>query len=260
MDIKPRVGVCLDHADPDQTAYLEELMKTAGLERLTGSPAAYGFSLGFHGNRLELEHVRDVESSPLYVDFLAGSSYYRFIHDRRINQPLAKAAGLKAGYRPLVLDATAGFGEDGFVLASLGCQVTMIERSPVIWALLADALRRAAENETLGPLIRQNLKLCRGDSLEYLKNGAPRFDTVYLDPMYPPRSGSALNRKKMRLLKELVGDDPDAPLLLKTALGHAVKRVSVKRPKKAGPLGRLAPSFSISAKSSRYDIYLIPYL
>ncbi len=260
MDIKPRIGVCLDHADAVQSAYLEELAETASLERFSGPPAADVFILGFHGDRLELKRIRDGKSSTLFVDFLAGPSRYRFIHDRRINQPLARAAGLKAGYRPRVLDATAGFGEDGFVLASLGCNVTMIERSPVIWALLDDGIRRAANNKTLGPVIRRNLKLRRGNSLEYFENDPPGYDTVYLDPMYPPRSGTALNRKKMRLLKELVGDDPDAPLMLRKALDHAVRRVTVKRPRKADPLGSLQPSFSLSARSSRYDMYLIPYL
>lgn len=260
MDIKPRIGVCLDHADPVQSACLDQLAKTAKLERFIGAPKDLTFSLGFSGDRLELKHLCEAESSPLFVDFLSGPAHYRFIHDRRINQPLAKAAGLKAGYRPRVLDATAGFGEDGFVLASLGCKVTMVERSPIVWALLDDGIRRAAKDEALGPIIHRNLALRRGNSLEYLENQTADFDTVYLDPMYPARSGTALNKKKMRVLKELVGDDPDAAQMLKTALKHAVKRVSVKRPKKAAPLGSLKPSFSISAKSSRYDIYLMPYL
>lgn len=256
MDIKPRIGVCLDHADSVQSPFLRKLADTLALECFTGTPAEYCFSLNFVEDRLGLFNVRDPESKPLFVDFLSGPCYYRFVNDRRINQPLAKAVGIKAGYRPRVLDATAGFGEDAFVLASLGCSVTMIERSPVVWALLDDGLRRAARNKTVGRVIKNKLELIRGDSLEYIKRVGPVFETMYLDPIFPSRSGSALNKKRMRLLKELVGNDPDAAQLLNEALVHAGKRVSVKRPLKAEPLAGLDPAFSISAKSSRYDVYL----
>jgi len=256
MDIKPRIGVCLDHPDSVQSAFLRKLAETLAFECFTGTPGKYCFTLNFVEDRLGLFNIRDPGTKPLFVDFLSGPCYYRFVNDRRINQPLAKAVGIKAGHRPRVLDATAGFGEDAFVLASLGCSVTMIERSPVIWALLDDGFRRAAENKSVGRVIKNKLQLIRGDSLEYIKRAGPAFETIYLDPIFPPRSGSALNKKRMRLLKELVGSDPDAAQLLNEALVHAGKRVSVKRPLRAEPLGGLDPTFSISAKSSRYDVYM----
>jgi len=256
MDIKPRIGVCLNHKDPDQSASLKLLAETLRLECFSGDPTAFDFILGITGDRLELTDVGETESKSLFVDFLAGPSYYRFVKDRRINQPLARAAGVKPGYRPRILDATAGFGEDGFVLASLGCNVTLIERAPVIWALLNDGLRRAKKSEALGRLAEKNMLLIRTDSIDYIKCTRPPFETIFLDPIFPPRTGSALNKKKMRVLKKLVGNDPDASELLDAALAHTGKRVCVKRPTRADPLGSREPSFSITARSSRYDVYL----
>jgi 16S rRNA (guanine1516-N2)-methyltransferase len=61
----------------------------------------------------------------------------------------------------------------------------------------------------------------------------------------------------MRILRDVVGDDPDSSELLTAALKRANKRVAVKRPARAGSLDDREPSFVIKAKSSRYDIYLV---
>ena len=53
---------------------------------------------------------------------------------------LVRAARVKGVAHPTVFDATAGLGEDSFLLASAGFSVTLCERDPVIAALLADAL------------------------------------------------------------------------------------------------------------------------
>jgi 16S rRNA (guanine1516-N2)-methyltransferase len=66
------------------------------------------------------------------------------------------------------LDATGGLGRDGFVLAWHGCRVTLVERHPVIAALLADGLRRASQDEKIGPLIRERIRLVIGDSLRVM--------------------------------------------------------------------------------------------
>ena len=44
------------------------------------------------------------------------------------------------------IDATAGMGEDAFLLAAQGYEVTLYEQNPVIAALLKDAIRRAKKN------------------------------------------------------------------------------------------------------------------
>lgn len=260
MDIKPEIGVCLNHADPGQVRHLENLARHLKLPIFSDPAASYSFILTLNNGRLELQKAGPARSSPLFVDFLSGPGYYRFVHNRTINQPLARAVGIKSGYRPHVLDATAGFGQDGFVLASLGCTVTMIERSPIIWALLEDGVSRAGHDDRLRQIFSQRISLHLGDSREFIEATDANFETIYLDPMYPASTRSPLNKQKMRLLREVVGSDTDASPLLEAALHRAARRVTVKRPAKAEALTAREPSFSISARSSRYDVYLTPYL
>ena len=70
---------------------------------------------------------------------------------------IAKAVGIAQGVRPRVLDATAGLGKDAFVLASLGCEMSLIERQPLIGALLEDGLARGADDFDVAPMRRATL-------------------------------------------------------------------------------------------------------
>lgn len=210
------------------------------------------------GLQIQLKHDSDNKRPvSLYVDFLSTSLNYRRQHGGGIKQALAKAVGVKPGIRPSVLDATAGLGKDSFLLASLGCKVSMIERSPLLAALLRDALERGASSDELQKNVLSNLTLLQGDAVTLITEIQEKADTIYLDPMYPHSRKSALNRQEMRIIRILVGDDNDADKLLHTALLHAEKRVVVKRPKGAPLLSGQAPSHVISMKNSRYDVYML---
>jgi 16S rRNA (guanine1516-N2)-methyltransferase len=159
--------------------------------------------------------------------------------------------------RPTVLDATAGLGRDAFVLAALGCEVTLIERHPLVAALLEDGLRRASADSATAA-IAARMRLREGDAIALMRDwsgDAPQV--VYLDPMFPPRDKSALVKKEMRVFRPLVGDDGDAPALLTAALSLASHRVVVKRPRKALALsiGGIVPGYALEGKSSRFDVY-----
>lgn len=194
--------------------------------------------------------------SRLHVDFNSAQLRYRLRHGGGIRQPLARAIGIKPGHRPTIADATAGLGIDGFIFAALGCQVTLIERSPVLAALLSDGLSRLRHDPQSSD-IRQRLSLHCGNALDLLGQLPERPETIYLDPMYPKQEKAALNKQEMRLIRTLVGDDHDAGHLLDRALTIACERVVVKRPKRAGVLTSTRPSHAIHMKNSRYDVYLI---
>jgi 16S rRNA (guanine1516-N2)-methyltransferase len=170
---------------------------------------------------------------------------------------IAKAVGIKPNYRPTIVDATAGLGKDAFMLASLGCTVTMLERSSVLVRLLRDGLERALSNDRVES-IAQRMKLIETDSLVYLKNLAAEYypDVIYLDPMFPERKKAALVKKEMQMLQSLVGTNDDANLLLNCSLMCAKKRVVVKRPRLAPTLTEQKPTFSMTGKTSRFDVYL----
>lgn len=191
--------------------------------------------------------------NPVSVNFYDPKLQHRIKFGGGRQQAIAKAVGLKRGYNPVIFDGTAGLGRDGFILASLGCEVTMCERNPVIHALLADGLRRLHSGSNAKNL---SIKLHAGQSLEFLGTNLENFDVIYLDPMYPHRTKSALVKKEMRILRKLVGDDTDFDKLLEIALKTAKQRVVIKRPKTAPPIGQVPPTHSIESRKTRFDVYI----
>lgn len=197
---------------------------------------------------------------PVRVDFVSGTLRWRLAHGGGRGEMVAKACGIKKDFLPRVLDCTAGLGRDSLILASLGCSVSLCERSPVIAALLEDGLARAALNHELAPIVAR-MQLLPGDALATLLAMQPlspeeRPEVVYLDPMFPHREKSALVKKDMRVFRTVVGEDLDADALLEPALAVARKRVVVKRPRHAPLLAGRKPSMELEGQSSRFDIYL----
>ncbi|PPI83953.1 SAM-dependent methyltransferase [Marinobacter maroccanus] len=195
---------------------------------------------------------------PVRAEFVTGKMGYRREHGGGAGQLVAKAVGLQKTRATLhVVDATAGLGQDAFVLASLGCRVTLFERNPVIHALLADGLARAALNVDCAAIV-ERMRLLEGSSIDWLAQAdAEAADIVYLDPMFPHRDKSALVKKEMQVFRTIVGDDEDSGQLLAGALERARYRVVVKRPRKSPAIEGPEPTTRIEGKSSRYDVYSI---
>lgn len=240
-----------------------ELAKKLHLSRID-VPSSAAMTLVYTDERLELHIAEEDPAFPaaniLFIDFLHGKAGYRHAHNCTINQPLARAVGVKPGFRPTVFDATAGLGGDAFVLASLGCTVTMSERSEIIAALLQDALERALADPKTAHIIEDRLSLVVGEARLNMLSPRESPHTIYMDPMYPHRRKSALNSKEMRLLRLIAGDDEDSPALLEEALKVAINRVVVKRPKGAPLVAGKSPTHEIVMKNSRYDVYLCHHL
>ncbi len=194
---------------------------------------------------------------PVRVDFARGRAAFRRLHGGGRGQMIARAVGLSAGREPpRVLDATAGLGQDAFVLAGLGCRMQLLERSPVVWELLSDGLARARQVPELDE-ITGRIRLYRGDAGHFIRSVSEAPDVIFLDPMFPHREKSALVKKEMRLFRQLVGDDADAGELLEPSLEKARYRVVVKRPRHAPPLAGRTPNHVLEGKSSRYDLYTL---
>jgi len=192
--------------------------------------------------------------NPISIDFSTGKYDHRRKFGGGRGQPLAKAIGLKKGLTPSVIDATAGFARDAFVLANLGCSVTMLEQSAVISLLIEDALLRAQQDTAIADII-DRLSIHHCNAIDYLDQLTEHVDVIYMDPMYPSRDKSALVKKDMQLLHQLIGADEQSGELLTKARLKAAKRVVVKRPKGAEYVADLKPSVSIESKNTRYDIY-----
>lgn len=196
------------------------------------------------------------QKADLICDFVGGAVGHRHRFGGGRGQALPKAIGMKGGKTPVVVDATAGLGRDAFLLASLGATVTLIERSPDMHQLLLEGLARARDAGGEVAEVVARMTLLQGDARDLLPGLSP--EVVLIDPMHPPRKNSALVKKEMLQIREIVGTDEDSVELMKVALATASKRVVLKWPQKADPMaGIRAPSHQIPGKSTRYDVFML---
>ena len=232
------------------------ITNTKNVNKVDNNPPS--FLLHLTHSHLELQYTEDSSLKPLYIDFLAGKNHHRRLYGGGKGQQIAKAIGLNKHPNLTVIDTTAGLGRDAFVLATLGCQITLLERTLPVFLLLEDAIMRArlSGNEEIQAIINR-LSTHHTDSLDYLASLEKQHypDVIYIDPMFPYREKSAKVKKEMALFHHLIGKDIDAKQLIEAALPRALKRIVVKRPRLAESLYP-KPAFQITGKSTRYDIYL----
>jgi len=199
---------------------------------------------------------------PIRVDFNAGANSHRRKFGGGNGQAIAKAVGVSGRFSPTVLDLTAGLGGDAFVLASLGCNVRLFERNAIISCLLEDGIERAMLASLDDPELHevmQRFTFIEGDSNKAVTamSEEERPDVIYLDPMFPHRKKSAKVKKEMQAFQNIVGADEDAGSLLQKAVGIARYRVVVKRATNAEFLAGLKPTYSLTGKSTRFDIFAV---
>lgn len=261
-DSKAIIAITADKGIPKSK--LEQLSRQTQLPLLTPKIQT-NYHLHLRTEHLELQKIETLKNNKqkiesIYVDFAEGKAQHRRLHGGGKGQDIAKAIGFHKIPNPTVLDLTAGMGADAFVLASLGASITMVERNPIVHALLKDAIDRARlkDNAELQEildrmiLVNQNATAVLDDLDD---NDYP--DVIYLDPMFPTRSKSAQVKKEMQFFHEIVGNDEDSESILLLALTKAKKRIVVKRPRLAEKLTqKKEPAYQITGKSTRYDIYL----
>ena len=251
IDQQPTPRIRVEALDP---AYESTAASWAArLQLATQGEAEYALQIGASG--VQFVELGPLAAGPVRVDFVEGAVAHRRLFGGGSGQMIAKAVGIQPGIRPMVLDATAGLGKDAFVLAELGCALTLIERQPVIAALLEDGLLRALADPEVAPIVAR-MRLISGNAITLMTAWADEApQVIYLDPMFPHRDKSALVKKEMRLFRPLAGNDDDAPALLAAALALATHRVVVKRPRKAPAIAGEKPAYVLEGKSSRFDIY-----
>ncbi len=228
-------------------------IQSVGLQCTAEAPTS-DHVLRWRDSHLEIAPRHD--KGTVWVDFVGGAQAHRRKFGGGRGQPVAKAVGIKGDYLPRVLDCTAGQGRDAFVLAGLGCEVVMLERSPIAYLLLLDGLRRAKLSPETSA-IATRLTLLNVDANAWLEQPQQNaFDVVYLDPMFPEPDKRAKSKKDMAIFQMLIGGDIDADTLLPSARKLAKKRVIVKRPRHAPWLAGEKPNFVYEGESTRFDGYL----
>lgn len=160
---------------------------------------------------------------------------------------------------PIAVDATAGFGEDAFLLAAAGFDVILYERDEVIAALLRDAIERALAIPELNDVVSR-MSLREADSIAELPRLDFAPDVILLDPMFPVRRKSGLIKKKLQFIKQLEKPCTDGDALLCAALEAKPRKIIIKRPAKGEYLAGRKPDYSITGNSIRYDciVCIIP--
>ncbi|MDE0092320.1 MAG: class I SAM-dependent methyltransferase [Oligoflexia bacterium] len=164
------------------------------------------------------------------------------------NQTLVQAIGFKN--IPLsILDITAGWAKEAFLMSQLGCQVTAIESNPFVFYLVQESLEYSKVDVN-------QLRIRLDNSLNYLKSLKNSYhypDVIFMDPMFEGRKKS-LSKKSLRILKEIVGKTTNKQTLFNSALLKAKKRIVVKRHKLDKPLQKNALC-SFKGHSICYDVF-----
>ncbi len=242
---------------PDVETDAKTLAQNLNLPLLTYADKQYPYLLVVtpHYVGLQQQHMA---SQAVYVDFLTKKWQRRLQQLSLKKEALARALGLKSKTRPIIVDATGGLARDSFLIAALGFELTLLERSPIVYTLINDGIKRAKQDPASHDAINR-LRTVQTDAIIWLNQlkDQDKPDIIYLDPMFPLKKKSALSKKEMLIFHDIVGNDQDADSLLSTALTCATKRVVVKRPRLSEGLASRAPSFSLSGSSCRFDVYLI---
>ena len=174
----------------------------------------------------------------------------RLQHEMLVRAAKSDKPGRKA------IDATAGMGEDAFLLAAQGYEVTLFEQNPVIAVLLKDALRRAKKHPVLKD-IASRMNLVQDNSVEGMSKLLDPVDVIYLDPMFPARQKSSLINKKLQLIQKLEPPCSEETDLFDAAISASPSKIIVKRPLKSEFLDGRKPSYTLNGKAIRYDCYTL---
>ena len=170
---------------------------------------------------------------------------HRLLPGRLNHELLVRACKVKGVSAPVLVDATAGLGQDSLMLAAAGFTVTLFECNPVIALLLRDAVAAS------------RMYVVEGDSIAGLRDLPAAPDVIYLDPMFPGRTKSAAVKKKFQLLHRLEAPCEDEKALLDAALGARPRKIVIKRPIKGPYLAGVKPSYELCGKAVRYDCLVI---
>jgi len=200
-------------------------------------------SINFNKDRIELINASYKEAVSISIDFL----------DEAINNKIkSRLSGKKDIFSKLfpiknstLLDCTAGYGRDSYVLRSMGFNITMIENSPIMSLLLNDALKK---------LKLSNFKMYHGNSYDYLNHSEKYYDYIYIDFMFDKLKKNSLSSKNDETLKLISFQENNKNNLIRLAIKKANNRVVVKEPKYSLS-NILKPEYTIKTKLLNFNIY-----
>jgi 16S rRNA (guanine1516-N2)-methyltransferase len=224
---------------PSSQKQLEDFAQKNGLD----------LTFEFKAGQFWLRSNREKET-PIGIEIDRELDRHQFYFNKSSVQKelLARAVGIKSGWRPRVLDMTGGLLGDSLMMLAMGCEVITLERHPVVVFLIESALLNA-QHEALSRLSFHAL------SAQEFFQRLPPVDVLYFDPMFEDFNPKASPKKEMRIFREVVGEDQDAKDIFMLACEQRIKRLVVKRPRLSAEITEGKPIKYIG-KSTRYDVYL----
>ncbi len=129
-------------SDDDLAIEAEGLAKRLQLP-LVSVAEDYDFLLEVQASGIGLVQTGPKAPGAVRVDFDSGAVAHRRKFGGGMGQQIVKACGVSSSFKPYIADLTAGLGRDSFVLATVGCRVQMVERSPIVHTLLEDGLQQS---------------------------------------------------------------------------------------------------------------------
>jgi len=200
------------------------------------------YKLELHERKLSILHLKDKHH--VYVDF--NSKQLKFRSQAHLNAELIIKAVLGKKKQPkLIMDCTAGFGKDSYIMSLTGSKIVAYESNPVMFALLKDGLNRS---------VIENISLRKRDALREIRT--TDCEVIYIDPMYPATKKSAKNNKYMMFLQSFVGHQAEmADNLFTQALQSQTQKIVIKRPVKASYVMNKKPTYQVIGKAARFDVY-----
>lgn len=202
------------------------------------------YKIELYNNKLSLLHSKDKHH--VFVDF--NSKQLKFRSQAHLNAELVIKAVLgKSKQATQIMDCTAGFGKDSYLMSLTGSKIIAYESNVLMYALLKDGLNRSDIN---------NIILRKKDALREVKT--TDCQVIYIDPMYPATKKSAKNNKHMMFLQAFVGHQAQmAEELFTQAKQSNAKKIVIKRPVKASYVLDKKPTSQIIGKAARFDVYAI---
>jgi 16S rRNA (guanine1516-N2)-methyltransferase len=183
--------------------------------------------------------------SPLFVDFKKNIEEWRRQKLSAKSDLLAKAFGGVKDKK--IMDLTLGLAADSLKLVFFGAHVTAVERQPLVYGLVYDALMREKNI---------NLNIRFGNAIDITSDDFDSFEAFYLDPMFDLEKRTALPKKKMQFLHDIIGVNSDAEFLpLVQRLISKKKRVVIKRHPNAPAFGGLTPKRIYAGKKVRFEVF-----
>lgn len=213
---------------------------------------AQGFYLAYREGCLKLLDSQSLKKGGLAVE-IDPRPGEQHSYPAPKNNGLALALGKKT---QTVVDATTGWAQDSLAIFRMGYQVQCIERSLIMAELIQDGFNRLTAKPWVQSRGLTAPILHTGDAINLLGQLPETPDCIYLDPMFPPKpKKSALAKKAMMVLRDILGDDLDRAALFEAAWQATGRRVVVKSPDYAPPLAG-KPAETHQGKLLRYDVYI----